>query len=44
MRNLIRLPAFPQEGSIKKLFKRVKNDTVHDVEEEEGIPNKLNIL
>ena len=41
MRKLIRLPAFPQEGSIKKLYKRVKSEITHD---EEGIPNKLNIL
>ena len=41
MRNLIRIPAFPQEGSIKKLYKRVKSDAAH---EGEGTPNKLNIL
>ena len=41
MRNLIRLPAFPEEGSVKKLYKRAERKTAR---EEEGVPKKLNNL
>ena len=44
MRDLIRLPAFPKEGSVKKLYKRVKFESITVREDEEGTANKLNNL
>ena len=44
MNTLIRLPAFPKEGSIKKLYTSKRTKKVGLANEEEGTPKKLNSL